>query len=791
MFIRKYLFILFLAFSCNAFAGYLSLNTGIETQFKSYFRSEENSSKYYEGSQVDNLFLNTDYKRDFLRGRLGSLRLNLNLDQYNMNYFENVKPKVSFPFTSNSDAKNTEDFDYSLNGKLNFRIPKKNIELFVEYSDSKVLDVDSEKYFNSLPKIKADISELEGINTSLNNYNRNKMQNYYFYKYGKINFMANYTEYSYKKILETDSNYLTKEAHKKVGIDIKNLVGFNYKQEIKEFNLGEENSDKKIYTFGMVDSFGFPTLLKFKDLKIEGFGKITEEDYEGNKYNDRYYKVSTNITEGKHSVTGTYTYEYNEDKYINDINTTHNISGNYDYSSKDFDFYTNIIFTKENLKVTSIDEGIFSYNELNAILSNGIYGSGYILIKNTGSNTVTLDLSGVIIDGENSSLGIVLLNPVDTYLLNFNESIEGQLSIVTGDSNDLTLTVQRDAGYEYNKNKYEIRSGYYLKYFETIKSKLDIEYYKTEKDKVYDPSNRFKDEKESRFSLDKLFEIRPYNLIFDKEFRYERRDEYSSYTEKYHVISKDGYFTLNKKLYLESNYKKDRFGNSQDKVFYSFLLNMEKKDKNYKISFYPKKEYEKQKNIYKKNTTIYDLKIKYKYHNLMTYYKEEKTDYQGIITKVDREKRVNYQLNARNVLLDLKYRENDRDYKLQLYNANLKLIKYRSFPVVKPYAILELGFERERDNSIGEFKKDDYIIVKVSYTPTDRLTAIFAFEKQIDREKNKGLDYECAVSYKTRVFKMALGYRKNNTIMDGVRRVEHEVYFELRKNFGFYYGTRS
>ncbi|BAI80235.1 hypothetical protein DEFDS_0757 [Deferribacter desulfuricans SSM1] len=771
------------------FAGYIYLNTGLETLFKSYSKSEDNESKLYEGGQIDRLFLTTKYKREFLRGRLGDLKFDLNLDKYHMNYFYNEKPSFSVPF-SNNNGDNTDKYNKSINGRLNLKFPKKQTEITLEYSEDKLFKTDSDVYFNSLSKIKTDIQELDGVVKSLDDYDKNKMQNYYFYKYGTINLMANYTEYKYYKGLESDTNYLKIDTIKKAGVDIKNKVGFNFEQEIKKFNLGDDDSDKKTYLFGLVDAFGFPTLLKFGDLKFDGYAKHIDENFEGSNFNSKFYQLSTTYEKNQYTLFLSYNYEYNEDKYVNDIDKYNVGTIGLDYDSKDLTYYTEIKYKKGVITSNNLDNNSYSFNNFLAIISSGLNGSGSVIIKNSGTSSVVIDLSGLIVDGNNNFNNVLIL-PSDQLVISYSEYIKGNAVILSGDGDDLTVYITRDTGYKYRKNEYNIKSGYYLKYFETFKSRLDIDYYFSNYDVIYNPNNRYINEDENRFNLLKLFEIRPYNLIFDKQFEYKHLNENQDKSTNWGVISKDGYFSLNKKFYLISKYNKYNYDKSNDKEYYSFTLNLDLRGSDYNISFYPEKEYEKEFGVYKKYTTTYDLKVRYKKHNLSTYYSKEEKKYNNLSTYSEKEKRVYYIYSGENILFDVKYNENIYEYKLQLFNANLKLVKYRSFPVVRPYAIFEIGFERERDNAIGEYEKDDYVIVKLTYTPTDRLRAIFSFEKQIDRNMDKGYDYECGVNYQTRVFKLALGYRKNITEIDEKRRVEHEVYFELRKNFDFYYGTGS
>lgn len=757
-------------------------------QFKDY-SSDNESEKFKEGNQLDNLFLNFAFQRDFYRGRLGSLNMEINLNEYNLNYFENKSAKISYPFNRSSGNENNSSIYYNTKNKLQLNVPKTDLELLVEYNAEKILDIDNDIYFKSTSKIKTDIEELEGIIKSLGDYKKNTTEHYHLFKPGKFSFMGDYTKFTYKMPLE-DGSYITDNEKIASALSYKDKFTFYLERETKNYTDLRDNTDKKSYKLGFIDIFGNPVKKDLKDFTISGIGEYTKETYKGREYSLKSVWGKLEYEKYIHNIKNKIEYRESGDKYSNDTNKGYFYNFDYTNSAKDLSYYFRADYSSEKVNVNSFEDKSLSLSEINSVLSNTLIGSGSIVIQNNGNQNIILDITNIKVDGDLLTNPALLLNPGESYKIGFTKSVSGSIILSSGDVNELEFFLSRTSSGNYNREASAYRAGYYLKMFETFKSKLDLTYSVTKFDEKDDPENNINNDNEYRFYVDKSFEIRPFILIFDKQFRYSKNNFTEDNYDEYFILSKDGFYTLNSKFYMESSYSKLKGDGYDEKTNRYFLLFIEKTAPDLRLAFFPKIEREKEENNYTKKKDSYEFIFNYKVSGLRGYYEKEDTDYVSTGLKKSEIRTVDYQINLSNFQADLRYRFYVTEDTIEQYSANLKFLKYKVYPVVSPYVIFEIGYERSRDNSVGHFETDEYINSKITYTPTTRLEAVFSFEKQIDKKlQAKGIDYELVLKYRTRVFNMSLGYRKNETIEDGKRRREDVVYFQILKSFDFLYRT--
>jgi hypothetical protein len=767
------------------FAGHLYLNAGYDLQLQQYGFSD-NQTKKTESNQLDNLFLETSFNRDFYGRRLGSIDLDAKVNRYDLGFY-NDNMKISTPFYK-SDSES--DTFYNVRSKLRFNIPKYKISMSFEHYANKETDIDNDIYFNSLSKIKSDVSELEGIIKSLGDYQKSSTTNYYFFKPGSLTLMSNYTVYDYKNTTD-NASYLKNETNLSTGAGIKNIFSLYYESNKKDYVDSLDNEEEDVYKLGFVDVFGNSVKYKLGDFKVGGYGEKIKEFYKGAYYESRHLFADFDYEKGVNSLKNNFSYKYDEGKYTNDIKKGYFYDFAYNYDTIDLPFYIKFSIGKEKVDLNDINN-TYNYIGITNLLSGGLKGSGSLLILNTGNSSITIDLTGINIDGSNAGLGLIVLSSGGQYTINFGTSVDGIINIISGDSNDLEFSVNNLNYGSYEKKIIGGSTGYFLNTSEYFKNRFDINYLSYNYTITDDPRGNLDYNDEYIFSAEDRFEIRPYVYIFDKTLRYSHNDYDNEFYDEIFFESKDGYYTLDKKLYLNSKYQ-TRNGNGYDKRDkYEFMLYSEILGKKGKLSFFPLYSKETEKNNYTKSLNSIELLINYKINNFRAFYSKEIYEYANSTEKTKNTIRdFNYQINARNVIGELIYRAYDYEQKVETYNANIKLIKYKYFPTVSPYLIAEFGFERDRDDATGSFKNDDYFKFKLTYQPTSRLESIFSYEKELDKSSNKGDDYEFIAKYYTRVFRLAIGYRKNITVENDMRRTEDVVYFKISKNFDYFYKSRN
>ncbi|UOD34579.1 hypothetical protein DSN97_10575 [Deferribacteraceae bacterium V6Fe1] len=786
---RFYILFLIITFFLFAngvlFAGHLYLNAGYDLQLQQYGYSDNQTQKT-ESNQLDNLFLETSFNRDFYGRRLGSIDLDAKVNKYDLGFY-NDDMRIRTPFYK-SDSES--DTFYNVKSKLRFNIPKYKVSMSFEHYANKETKIDNDLYFNSLSKINADVSELEGIIKSLGDYQKSSTTNYYFFKPGNLTLMSNYTVYDYKNTTD-NASYLKNETNLSTGAGIKNIFDIYYESNKKDYVYSSDNEEKDVYKLGFVDVFGNSVNYKLGNFKIGGYGEKIKEFYKGGYYKSRHLFADLGYEKGVNSLKNNFSYKYDEGKYTNDIKEGYFYDFAYNYNTVDLPAYIKVSVGKEKVYLSDIDN-TYNYSEISNLLSSGLKGSGSILISNTGNGSVTIDLTGINIDGSNAVLGQIVLNSGGQYTISFGSTIDGVINVNSGDANDLEFSINNLSLGSYERKIVGGSTGYFLNWSEYFKNRMDINYISYNYTVTDDPRGNLDYNDEYIFSAEDRFEIRPYIYIFDKTLRYSHNDYDNEFYDELLFESKDGYYTLNKKFYINSKYQ-TRNGNGYEKRDkYEFMLYSEVLGKNGKFSFFPLYSKEKEENNYTKTLNSIELLLNYKVNSLRAFYSKEIYEYTNSSEKTKNTIRdLNYQLNARNIIGELKYRAYDYEQSVETYSANIKLIKYKYFPTVSPYLIAEFGFERDRDDSLGSFKNDDYFKFKLTYQPTTRLESIFSYEKELDKSSNKGDDYEFIAKYYTRVFRLAIGYRKNITVENDIRRTEDVVYFKISKNFDYYYKSRN
>ncbi|AEI15624.1 hypothetical protein Flexsi_1995 [Flexistipes sinusarabici DSM 4947] len=798
--------VLVIFISFPAYAGYLVLDGGYGLTYQKYKKTSDKTSDLDAGSQLDELFARLRYRRELMNERLGYLQLNTKITENNLNYFESQNPEFSVPFTSNDSAKNKDDaLFYDVNPRAFIRIPTKKLRFGFDYSLNKSVDTDAGDHFDSLGKISNDIKELGGVTQSLGDYDETERQKYFLYRSGDLNVVAKYFGYNYDygyDVEEEDENFLKSDVFAQAGTSYKRYAGIYYEKETSTFKDSKTDHDEYTVKAGTISAEGLEDELELGNLRFSAFGQKNVVDKSSLESNDgsEYTNAEVNLGYEKriYDLNNRVYYDKDEQADTGELDETIGYVFSFDSDALDLSYYLESEIYKERVEEHNLRENNISLSSFNSLIADGLNGTGTITIT-TDNNQIILDLTNLIVDDELLTNPNLIINPGESYQISFTESVSGSIALTVGDANDVSIDVQRDLQTAYDKIGTKSRAGYNFKELESFKNRFNIEY-KTASHN-YDPDKKFRvvEDDYTDLKLSQEFDIRPWFLILDKSASYRKYNEESStdtasdeWREEYLFKSKDGFYTKKNKFYLVSEIG-SKYGQGYDtRNTKRFMLYAEKSTENMRLGFFPERKIEKEPDNYKKTTDSYELKFRLYQSNLRAEYEEEIKDYYNTAQKDEERisKNLNYRLDLRNIRFNARYNSTKYVYTTEFYEANLVLVKRRSFPANVPYVKLELGFERDRNNKSGDFEKDDYVTGKITYTPTSRLEAIFSFEKQINAADDEGIDYEFIAKYSTNVFKLSLGYRRNETTENNNRRVEDVIYFEIRKSFGIGYRGR-
>jgi len=806
-FIKIFSAIMLIVFiSFPAYAGYLILDGGYGLTYQKYKQTSDNGSDLDAGSQLDELFANLRYRRELMNERLGYLQLNTQITEYSLNYFESQKPELSVPFTSNDSAANNEDaLFYDVNPRAFIRIPAKKMRFGFDYSLNKSIDTDTGDHFNSLNKISDNIKELEDITQSLGDYDKTERQKYFFYRSGDLNIVAKYFGYNYDygyDVEEEDDNILESEVFAQSGVSYKRNAGIYYEKEQSTFKDSKTDHDEYTVKVGTITAEGMEDELELGNLRFSAFAEknvLNEsslESNEGAEYTDA--EVNLGYEKNIYELNNRFYYEKDDQTETDELDERTGYVFSFDSDAQDLSYYLESEIYKERVEEHNFRENNISLSAFNSLIADGLNGTGTITIT-TDDDQIILDLTGLSVDDELLTNPNLIIDSGESYQVSFNESVSGSIVLIGGDADDVSISVQRDLQTAYDNIGTKSKAGYNFKELESFKNRFEIEYETTNHN--YDPDKKYNvvEDDYTDLKLSQEFDIRPWFLIFDKWASYRKYEENSlsdtkkdEWREEYLFTSKDGFYTEENKFYLVSEFGA-KYGQGYDtRETKRFMLYTEKSTENMRLGFFPEREIEKEPGNYKQTTDSYELEFRLYQSNLRAEYEEEIKDYYDAAQKDEERvsKNLNYRLDLRNIRFNARYNSTEYEYTTESYEANLILLKRRSFPANVPYVTLELGFERERNDKSGNFEKDDYVTGKITYTPTSRLEAIFSFEKQINKADDEGIDYEFIAKYSTNVFKLSLGYRRNETTENNNRRVEDVIYFEIRKSFGAGYRGR-
>ena len=800
------LIVLIIFISFPAYAGYLTLDGGYGLTYQKYNKTSDNTSDLDAGSQLDELFANLRYRRELMNERLGYLQLNTQITEYSLNYFESKKPELSIPFTSNDRAKNKDDaLFYDVNPRAFIRIPAKKLRFGFDYSLNKSIDTDTGDYFSSLNKISDDVKELEDINQSLGDYDKTERQKYFLYRSGDLNVVAKYFGYNYDygyDVEEEDENILKSEVFAQSGVSYKRYAGIYYEKEKSTFKDSKTDHDEYTVKVGTITAEGMEDELELGNFRFSAFAdknvvnESSLESNEGSEYTNA--EVNFGYEKNIYDLNNRVYYEKDDQTETGELDERMGYVFSFESNALDLSYYLESEIYKERVEEHNLRENNISLSSFNSLIADGLNGTGTITIT-TDDDQIILDLTGLSVDDEFLTNPNLIIDPGESYQISFTESVSGSIVLAGGDVDDVSISAQRDLQTAYDNIGTKSKAGYNFKELESFKNRFDIEYETANHN--YDPDKKYTvvEDDYTDLKLSQEFDIRPWFLIFDKWASYRKYNEESltdtasdKWREEYLFTSRDGFYTEENKFYLVSEIGA-KYGEGYDtRETKRFMLYTEKSTENMRLGFFPEREIEKEPDNYKQTTDSYELEFRLYQSNLRAEYEEEIKDYYDAVQKDEERvsKNLNYRLNLRNVRFNARYNSTKYEYTTESYEANLILVKQRSFPANVPYVILELGFERERNDKSGSFEKDDYVTGKITYTPTSRLEAIFSFEKQINAADDEGIDYEFIAKYATNVFKLSLGYRRNETTENNNRRVEDVIYFEIRKSFGIGYRGR-
>jgi len=807
-FIKIFSAIMLIVFiSFPAYAGYLILDGGYGLTYQKYKQTSDNGSDLDAGSQLDELFANLRYRRELMNERLGYLQLNTQITEYSLNYFESEKPELSVPLTSNDSAINKDDaLFYDVNPKAFIRIPTKKLRFGFDYSLNKSIDTDTGDYFSSLNKIRDNIKELEDITQSLGDYDKTERQKYFFYRSGDLNIVAKYFGYNYDygyDVEEEDDNILKSDVFAQAGASYKRYAGIYYEKETSTFKDSKTDHDEYTVKAGTITAEGLEDELELGNFRFSAFGQKNVVNESSLKSNEGAEYTSAEVNFGYekniYDLNNRVYYEKEDQTDTGELDERTGYVFSFDSDALDLSYYLESEIYKERVEEHNFRENNISLSSFNTLIADGLNGTGTITIT-TDDDQIILDLTGLSVDDEFLTNPNLIIDPGETYQISFTESVSGSIVLTGGDADDVSISVQRDLQTAYDKIGTKSKAGYNFKELEYFKNRFEIEYETGNHNYDSDKKYNVVEDDYSDLKLSQKFDIRPWFLIFDKWASYRKYNEKNlsnsgkdKWREEYLFTSKDGFYTKENKFYLVSEFG-SKYGQGYDtRETKRFMLYTEKSTENMRLGFFPEREIEKEPNNYKQTTDSYEFEFRLYQSNLSVEYEEEIKDYYNTTQKDDKRisKNLNYRLDLYNIKFNARYNSTKYEYTTEFYETNLVLVKRRSFPANIPYVTVELGFERERNDKSGDFENDDYLSGKIVYTPTSRLEAIFSFEKQINEADDEGIDYEFIAKYSTNVFKLSLGYRRNETTENNNRSVEDVIYFEIRKNFGIgYSGNR-
>lgn len=762
-------------------AGFLDLSAGIGVDYKSYSRDADNISK--QSQQLDKIYLQGEFARDLYFKRLGDIYLKFDLSKYKLSDYQGETKAINIPFFSKDNASKSDFFLHDITTKINLNIPKVDLKLLMEYSEETKFSVNDNEFFTKVGKTTDDIEELRGLHRSLNDRDWQRNQNYFLSRDGDVSFMANYSRYDYDKTFET-VNYMTLEDVLKFGIDLKRIAGIYFEDNTKKFKNKSSDETLKKYKIGTIDYFGNDRVYKFNKFRIKTYYQSNINEYKSRKSDNKYgvfdliYDINDNRNIGIE-------YEYKDvyDKYTVDYEKYERVKGKYEYQSKDLSYYLFLSAAKQNNIYPSSENVIFTFDEINNLLSTEIKGKGKITIRTINSNLLSLNLTlDDVVFSQN-----ILVSSSNDYVIEFNRNIKGSITIVSGDKNDLSFLLYREYGGIKDQKYSKAEVGYYFKKWEFFKSKLDLSYQYVDV-LAYETSVTYNDQKE--IMLYKLFEIRPFNLIFDKSFKFANYKEgLDSYTDMV-FNSSDGYFSKTLKFYLKSEYwKRNSKGVYDELEFWKESLILSYLTDIFELSLIPSYGVEDTKDVTHKNIFRFDSMVKYSSNRLtFQYQKEDNLNFNDKKKEMYLSKNLVYRYEYPNFSLNFEYLYNKSTFIYEIYSPSITYTIYKIFPRNDPYLIADIGAKFEKNQNFNLSNKDRYFFVKLTYKPTVRLESIFVYEKAILDNKlweNKGDDYEFILSYKSKVFKLSLGYRNNKVIYNNERRDEDVVYFKIDKSFNY------
>ncbi len=764
-------------------AGMLDVSAGIGVDYKSYERSGDNSS-FKESQQLDKLYLKGEFARDLYFRRLGDIYLKFDLAKYNLNSYEGKNETLYFPFIAKDNASKSDYFLHDIKSKITLNIPKLDVKLLIEYDEKTDFSINDRDYFTKIGKMNDDIESLKGLSKSLNDRDWQRNQNYFISRDGSVSFMVNYNKYEYDKRFEV-SNYLKEEEIFKYGLDIKRIVGFYIEDNSKQFSTGKSNESNTKYKLGTIDYFGNDRTYSWKNVKLRAYYQLDSSEYDSREFQNKYGILGVKYEINKNKSVGLeYQHKDNYDKYTSDYEKSDKLKGKFEHLSNEINYYLSLTSSKVKNIYPSNENLNLTFDEINNLLSGQINGKGKITIKTINANLLNLNL---ILDGNTVNQNVLVTTGND-YVIEFNKSVKGSISNLSGDKNDLTFVLYREYGGVINRDSKRFETGYYFKKLDYFKSKLDISY---EYVNVYATDFKRDYYDEEQLSLYKIFEIRPYNLIFDKSLKYVKYKEGAdSYTDLV-LSSSDGYFSKKLKLFLKSElWKRGSEGVYDDLDFWKESIIFDYLSEDLELSFIPSVASEKTGDELEKNTVRYEGKIYYLKNRLSFQYNKERND--NLVDKKRDEyitKNLLYKYEFNNITLNFEYLYNKINSIFESYSPSLTYVLYKIFPQNEPYLVFDVGAKLEKTTMRDFSNNEDYFFIKLTYRPTNRLESIFSYEKSMIKNNlnpdSKGDDYEFILNFKTKVFKLSLGYRNNKVFYKNERRDENVVYFKIDKSFNY------
>jgi len=758
----------------------------LDVNYKNY-SNKDNSTSKDETSQIDSLYLKLNWKRDFYNKRLGEMNLNLDISNYRLNYF-NSNRSIDIPFLGSKGDINESKVIPNYGVNLHLNIPKTYFKVLLDISEKNELSINEKQYFTKIGKNTDDFEELKGLFYSLNDLDKSRAQNYLITRDSDLSLMFNYTQYNYDRKYETN-NYMTDETYLKGGVNILKNFGIFAEKTTKTFKTGENNEEKRLYKIGSINYFGDEEKNRYKNTIYSGYYMFDEIDYKNEKFKNINFKLDLNqILNKENDILLNIIRKNTHDKYTGDKDDLYEGKLTYRYDSRDLAFYTSALFHKSDYTIEQTDMIKYTFDDFNTSLNNTILGTGFISIKNISTGTITLNLANLEVDGS-KPFGSINIIQGGEYTIQFSSKVLGSIIILSGNKNDIEIYLKRDLNSGDKLNKYAFEAGYYYRKYDSFKSKFDIKYENTDVDIK---ENYLKSARDSnkRVQLRKIFEIRPSELIFDKEFVYDYYREYkesSNWYKNFKFKSMDGIYKKMFKLYLKNEYVRSSgdeiYGssNSWDKgIFLDYI------DNELTTTVDLTKVDENRKSEYKKKTSKADIKMKYKRSNLKVSLNKEKVSHYSSKEDKNETRNINYNLDLNKYVLNFDYFYNNSGYIYEYYQPSLSYRIFKVFPSNEPYLIIELGSKLEKKGfSDGKEEREKYYYSKFKFTPTKRLDVNLIYEKSMDKDSTVGDDYEFLLNFKTKVFNFSLGYRYNNIIYENKRRNENVFYVKVDKSFNY------